>query len=83
MAMFLNHLKRRAIETAEWRGHQLGKFKSGVKKPHKQTATASCTKCGFEVTINTSPDPNEISMGGRAMGLNCKEQGKCTSSTLW
>ena len=64
-------LKRSAIESAEARGHELGRF-GFVLQPNRMVGNSLCRKCGAGVTINTNPMPNQIDIGGRAVAVNCE-----------
>ncbi len=65
----LFRLKLEAHESASWRGHTLEwQDNSGYR------ATGTCTKCGKQVVCLTRPAPNQIDIGGEAVGLNCREE---------
>ena len=71
----IDKLKREAKESAEWRGHKMGRwqnFKDAYKKigPHL-SAFSCCGVCGVGLTVITRPLPNEIEIGGAAVAINC------------
>ena len=39
----------------------------------KTINNAECKFCGAWVQVNTSPAPNQISIGGSSVAINCKE----------
>lgn len=67
-------LRREAMESATWRGHQMGRWEiilGGGTGAHRQQAT--CKKCGKQVVVDTNPPPNGIDIGGEAVALGCKD----------
>ena len=73
MTKQIDKLKREGRETAKWRGHNLGNFKT-VRKAGDNIimAEARCKKCNRLVIVTTHPAPNEIDIGGSAVAMNCK-----------
>lgn len=65
----LRELKREALESAIWRGHDMSRFKS----LHPNAAEASCRKCGKLVIVNSKPMLNGIEIHGRAVALGCDD----------
>ncbi len=68
----MNELGQLAVEAdtaATFRGHKLGFFTS----LSDTKASADCAVCGMGVSVNTSPPPNGIDIGGEAVALNCKD----------
>jgi len=61
-------LRRQALESAKWRGHDMGRWE--VITGHLCRST--CKKCSKEVDVNTKPAPNEIDIGGEAVALGCE-----------
>jgi hypothetical protein len=59
-----------ARKAAKLRGHILKRFKKQVYLDGG-AYFADCKKCGKWVTVIGRPRPNEIGIGGPAMGLNC------------
>jgi len=64
----LRTLKNEARESANFRGHELGRF-STYHDGH--SATAKCRNCSAYVTVNSKPAPNEIDIAGDAIAGNC------------
>lgn len=64
----LERLKLDAILTTQWRGHLLG-----VWEDTETTSSASCTRCGKGVGVDTDPPPNGIDIDGSALALGCEE----------
>lgn len=63
----VGELKEEALESAEWRGHDMGGWNS-YKAPY-----CECVKCGAFVQVDSSPAPNGIDIGGDAVAINCPE----------
>lgn len=69
----LNKLKKEAREAAEFRGHRLQRF----RHDSKTNAYAYCaTGCGMGVFVSTNPPPNGIDISGRAVAVQCPNEGK-------
>lgn len=66
----INQLKDEAIRSSALRKHALGGWTRSKSRP-ETVETASCTRCGATVTVNTNPRPNEIDVGGRAVAVTC------------
>lgn len=60
-------LKREAIGSCEFRGHEMKRF----TKLEKENFISCCIYCGKEVQILLNPKPNEIEIGGEAVALYC------------
>jgi hypothetical protein len=69
--MQLHVLKHLAIEAAAFRGHEI-EWEPLYKMLSRKIQNGKCRKCGMECQINTNPLPNEISIGGEAIALNCE-----------
>lgn len=65
----VERLKREAKDACEWRGHEMYRFERGFV--YTNMHYTSCKKCGMDVTVNTNPMPNQISIAGEAVALNC------------
>jgi len=65
----LHRLKQEARESAETRGHKLGRY---VEKDGK-SALVFCTNkdCVAYAQVKVNPLPNEIEIGGTALALHC------------
>lgn len=72
----LRTLKQSAKQSAEYRGHKLGRF---YTLDTRGIAQASCRQCSMSVMVNTRPQPNGIDIAGGAVALNCDHDG-CTNS---
>ena len=74
---YAEKLRRSALESAAWRGHQMGRFEHyhgtwlGQRLPNRHAGTAKCKICGAYASFNTYPPPNGIDIGGDAVALNC------------
>lgn len=66
----LERLKKEALESCKFRGHNMFKFSS--RGDH--TAVSKCKKCYMGVWVETRPLPNEIEIGGNAVALNCEKE---------
>jgi len=66
----LKQLKSSARHSAEWRGHNIGKF---ITLDPYVSAEAVCRKCGKAVYVNSEPMPNEITISGEAVALGCDD----------
>lgn len=70
-------LMREAYKSAKARGHLLTPFTCFTELREEEVDSkrldwhASCDRCGKKVHVITAPDPNEISIGGEAVALNC------------
>lgn len=67
----LDTLMREANEAAAMRSHRMGETRYG----NFTRAFSSCVDCGMEITVIRNPAPNEIAIAGRAVALNCPEEG--------
>jgi len=65
----LQELKVRAEDSANYRFHELGEWIEHPWKPH--VFYNYCIDCNMQVAVNSSPLPNEISIGGEVVALNC------------
>lgn len=63
--------KQEALEICVWRGHSMDQFSADFEGLAQIIATSKCKNCGRKVTINTSPDSNDIYIGGEAVAVNC------------
>ena len=63
----IDRLKKEAIESCEFRGHIMGRFAHVAP----DSAYSICRRCGAEVSVDSRPMPNEIDIGGEAVGLSC------------
>lgn len=67
------YLCKRARDVAKARGHDLKPFKKLANWcGSKFSYQGICKTCGKEVHVNPEPEPNEIDIGGDAIGDNCK-----------
>ena len=66
--MTLESLKRKARKYAAMRNHHLGNF---LANANRSAASAQCQHCNMWVTVRVKPQPNEIDIGGEAVGMNC------------
>jgi len=64
-------LKRSADKTAALRYHSLKWEEPRVSRGRGILQSASCAYCGAWVSLDTSPLPNSIKVGGTALGVNC------------
>lgn len=58
-----------ADESARWRGHSL---EWEIFNDHNAIGTCHC--CGAWVQCLTKPAPNQIDIGGPAVGVNCGDK---------
>ena len=67
MSKRLLELEREAINSAKFRGHDMGvlRFLS------KHSRESICKKCGAGVTVDAKPARNGIEIGGRAVAVQC------------
>ena len=63
-------LIRLAEQSTRHRGHELRNWTGNGL----DFALAYCKRCGCQVTVNASPAPNEIDIGGRAVALDCQHE---------
>lgn len=71
--MELRKLQLQARQSAENRGHTLGRWMTNHNDEH-DTALATCIHCGHFVQCDTRPLPNGIDIGGTAVARDCKAQ---------
>lgn len=67
----LQRLKNEAIESCNWRGHTMKRFKMHDFF-NQSIAYSHCKKCDIQVVVNTHPMPNQIDISGEAVSLNCR-----------
>jgi len=67
--MSLRTLKKIALESTDFRGHRMTRF----KRYNAVTAFATCKDCGMQVAVTTKPLPNDIDVGGEAVALTCEK----------
>lgn len=60
-------LRREAIDSSIFRGHELTRFKWATPT----RGWADCKNCAAWVTVIVNPAPNEIDIGGPAVAVNC------------
>jgi len=65
-----DHLKIEAMQAVKWRGHTMGEWID----ESENTSFALCMVCAKEVQIIRKPAPNEVSIGGPAVALECNFQ---------
>jgi hypothetical protein len=65
----LKTLKFRAIESCEFRGHQMSAWADGSDGKFSE---CECTVCGAWVLAETDPLPNGVDVGGPAVAVFCK-----------
>lgn len=70
MSTDMSFLQREAAIACENRGHEMTPFTSYSES----NAIASCWFCHMEVQVLTRPKPNEISIAGKAVALNCTKE---------
>lgn len=68
----IDALIKEAREAAEWRGHNLYRFKH--HNGYRVIASTECKDCGYYVGVNARPLPNEIEISGSAVALNCPKK---------
>ena len=68
-------LKRDAGRGARWRGHRLGRWSTPVGAAADDRAYAECRNagCRASVSVDTTPPPNGIDIGGSAVAVNCPD----------
>jgi hypothetical protein len=66
----MRRLKLEAKKSCEHRGHKMGKFSSHLSC-FKAESFCINENCKAWVQVNTNPLPNEIEIGGNAVGVNC------------
>ena len=68
-------LKKEAIESCKFRGHQMTKFMWLGEKDwrHLDEYRAICFVCLKYVDVNLMPLPNQIEIGGTAVALGCSD----------
>ncbi|HUV84115.1 MAG TPA: hypothetical protein VMV86_00305 [Methanosarcinales archaeon] len=71
MSKSLIQLKREAIESTTFRGHDMGEWND----VYKGTSVCHCKVCNMQVAVTTNPAPNDIDIGGEAVALGCIDQG--------
>jgi hypothetical protein len=64
----IDRLKKEALESCDFRGHDMGKFRNY----DKETARSLCWNCGMYVQVESSPAPNSIDIGGNAVAMTCE-----------
>jgi hypothetical protein len=66
-------LRQAARDTAERRGHTLGKFSPlrGITNTWGAVSSAECQTCGAWVQVTPKPAPNGIEVGGSAVAVVC------------
>ena len=68
----IERLRKEALESCEWRGHQMRKFERAQKWLRgSQNGLSMCQTCGAWVVINANPAANDIDIGGPAVALIC------------
>ncbi|MHA2062913.1 MAG: hypothetical protein ACXABY_00880 [Candidatus Thorarchaeota archaeon] len=68
----LDKLKRLAIRACRQRHHYMGHWQDSRSHSMGHLASiSSCTECGKEAVINTHPAPNETTIAGEAVALDC------------
>lgn len=67
----LNALKREASKSARFRGHRLSWRNVYGRADGPKSQSATCRKCGAGLTVEQSPAPNGIEIGGPAVAVNC------------
>ncbi len=72
----LERLKEQAEQSAEFRGHILGPWKSNLIFQTKKRAVelSICIYCGEWAEVDTCPLPNGIDVGGTAVAVECSKQ---------
>lgn len=63
----IERLKKEALESCKFRGHEMGRFIGDNK-----SAISHCKLCDRSVSVNTNPLPNDIDIGGEAVALCCE-----------
>lgn len=62
----LNARKREATIAARFRGHTMKPWLSDGRYSHTE-----CSRCDMGITVTTNPQPNEATIMGRAVALEC------------
>lgn len=66
-------LEYEALQSANFRGHKMGRFINNFKGKKPATrSTSNCVVCNIQVDVTTNPLPNDIEIGGEAVALSCK-----------
>lgn len=66
----MKQLQKKAIKSAEFRGHVLPEFT--IHSWDSDIAYANCIKCDMQVVVDCSPAPNSIDIGGEAVAFTCE-----------
>lgn len=71
----IDMLKKEALESCRFRGHNMGHFNQGKsgRGRGRITALSYCKtpSCGGWVCVDTFPPPDGIDIGGSAVALHC------------
>ena len=70
--MKLETLQRNAAKACRTHGHSM-KWGQAYGTPLHQSKNADCRRCGAFVSVHVLPYPNEISIGGSAVAVGCKQ----------
>ena len=62
--MTINDLMQEALESAAWRGHDMGEFDPSFY-------ISMCSRCGRIIQIDPEPPPNGNEIGGEALAVFC------------
>ena len=65
----LNRLRLEALESCNFRGHKMSKFAKSNYWP--DVRHSECKVCFLTCTIDATPLPNGIEIGGGAVALHC------------
>lgn len=65
----IDRLKKSAKESAEWRGHIMGKFET--RGDNGAVSVCQVAGCNAQVVVNTRPMPNQIDIMGDAVAVDC------------
>ena len=68
----LSRLRLEAIESTDFRGHNMSRFEHSGAAGRRQ-AVAKCETCGKFAFIEERPAANGIEIGGQAVALGCED----------
>jgi hypothetical protein len=75
----LKNLKNEAIESCDFRGHNMGAWSDGADG---KTSQCECSVCDAWVVVETNPLPNGIDIGGSAVAVGSEDAGKSKGSNI-
>jgi hypothetical protein len=60
-----------AVESSEWRGHDIYNLDITQRGENRMTGYMECRNCTAYVQVDTNPPANGIDIGGTSVALNC------------